>query len=84
MSSNKTFLSKYVFEAYSKTLGIDIEHYHCDNGRFIDNLFYPDVTDRGQSISHCGVNTHFQNGIAKKRIRDLQDHARKSLIHAQT
>jgi hypothetical protein len=29
------------------------------------------------------VNTHFQNGIAEKRIRDLQEPARKQLLHAK-
>ena len=82
-SSNETFLSKQAFEAYSKKLGVDIQHYHCDNGRFRDNLFIRDVIDKGQSISQCGVNAHFQNGIAETRIKDLQDHARKSLIHAK-
>ena len=77
------FLSKCAFKAYSKKLGVDIQHYHCDNGRFSDNLFMRDVIDEGQSMSQCGVNAHFQNGIAEKRIRDLQDHARRSLIHAK-
>ena len=82
-SSNETFLLKRTFEAYSKKLGVDSHHYHCDNGRFSDNLFQQDVIDKGQSMSQCGVNSHFQNGIAEKRIRDLQDHARKSLIDAK-
>jgi len=29
------------------------------------------------------VNSHFQNGIAEKRIRDLQEIARTILTHAQ-
>jgi hypothetical protein len=29
----------------------------------------------------CGVNAHFQNGIAEKRIRDLTERARTSLLH---
>jgi hypothetical protein len=29
------------------------------------------------------VNAHFQNGIAEKRIRDLQEPARKQLLHAK-
>ena len=31
----------------------------------------------------CGVNAHFQNGIAEKRIRDLQEAARSQLLHAK-
>ena len=82
-SSNETFLSKGTFEAYSRKLGVDIKHYHCDNGRFRDNLFQRDVIGKGQTMSQCGVSTHFQNSIAEMRIRDLQDYARKSLIHAK-
>jgi len=60
-----------------------INHYHADNGRFSDNAFMNDVKQQHQSISFCGVNSHFQNGIAEKRIRDLQERARTILIHAQ-
>jgi hypothetical protein len=35
-----------------------------------------------QSITVCGVDTRFQNGIAEKRIRDLQEPFRKQLLHA--
>lgn len=31
----------------------------------------------------CGVNTHFQNGIAEKAIQDLQEQAWKQLLHAK-
>jgi hypothetical protein len=62
-------------------------HYHADNGIFADNKFrkaVPDsghVPDSGQTLSFCGVNAHFQNGIAERRIRELQDHARTMLTH---
>ena len=59
-------------------------HYHCDNGRFADNAFKNDVRDKMQFISYCGVNAHFHNEIAEKRIRDLQESARTMLIHAKT
>jgi hypothetical protein len=35
-----------------------------------------------QSITFYGFNAHFQNGIAEKIIRDLQEPARKQLLHA--
>ena len=41
------------------------------------------VMDQGQTITFCGAYAHFQNGIAEKRIRDLQDQARTLLIHAK-
>jgi hypothetical protein len=36
-----------------------------------------------QTITFCGVNAHFQNAVAERRIRTLQDQARTMLIHAQ-
>ena len=33
--------------------------------------------------TYCGVNAHHQNGGAEKRIRDLQEQARKMLLHAE-
>jgi hypothetical protein len=38
--------------------------------------------NKGQVLSFCGVNAHFQNGRAEKKIRDLQDATRISLLHA--
>jgi Reverse transcriptase (RNA-dependent DNA polymerase) len=37
---------------------------------------------QGQRLTFCGVGAHHQNGRAEKRIRDIQDLARTSLIHA--
>eukprot|EP00978_Attheya_sp_CCMP212_P015226 scaffold39205_cov33-Attheya_sp.AAC.1 len=37
----------------------------------------------GQTISFCGVNAHWQNGIAEKKIRDLTEQARTILLFAQ-
>ena len=46
-------------------------HYQCCFGK------------EKQMHSFCGINAHFQNGKAEKRIRDLQDNARTMLLHAQ-
>ncbi len=62
---------------------IHIKHYHADNGRFKDNLFIKSIEDKGQTISFCGVGAHHQNGIAEKRIGDLQRRATALLLHAQ-
>lgn len=83
ITSAETLEAKDAFEAYSKSLGVRIQHYHADNGRFADNLFLKSVKDNKQTISFCGVNAHFQNGIAEKRIRDLQEAGRSQLLHAK-
>jgi hypothetical protein len=41
------------------------------------------IEDKGQTISFCGVGAHHQNGIAEKRIGDLQRRATTLLLHAQ-
>jgi hypothetical protein len=84
LTSKETVDAKHAFEAYARSFGLRIRHYHADNGRFADNAFLKDVTLQGQTISYCGVNAHFQNGIAEKMIRDLQESARKQLLHAKS
>ena len=41
------------------------------------------IETKGQTISFCGVNAHFQNGRAERRIRTLGELGRTQLIHAQ-
>ena len=83
LTSAETVEAKKSFEAFARSMGVQIKHYHADNGRFADNAFIQSVQDSGQTISYCGVNAHFQNGVAEKRIRDLQDQARKQVLHAK-
>lgn len=82
-SSEETIKAKRAFERWSLEAGIRIRHYHCDNGRFADNAFIDHCAINGQRISYCGVNAHHQNGIAERAIRDIQDQARKQLLHAK-
>eukprot|EP00978_Attheya_sp_CCMP212_P037948 scaffold183254_cov63-Attheya_sp.AAC.2 len=84
ITSKDTLEAKLAFEAFSMKNGVKIQHYHADNGRFADNAFIQSVQKCSQTISYCGVNAHFQNGIAEKRIRDLQEQARKTLLHAKS
>jgi hypothetical protein len=60
--------AKQSFETLVKSLGVKIQHYHADNGRFADKAFLKDFEDKGQTVSFCGVRAHFQNGIAERRI----------------
>jgi hypothetical protein len=78
----ETLLAKRAFEAYAASFGVVIQNYHADNGRFAERLFLEHAEKHGQTVSLCGVNAHFQNGIAEKRIRDLTERARTSLLHA--
>ena len=52
-----------------------ILNYHADNGRFVDTSWVHDISIKGQTQTYCGVNAHWQNGIAEKGIRDLREQA---------
>ena len=41
-------------------------------------LFHPVLQ---KSISYCGMNTHFQNGLAECKIRDMQEHTLTALLY---
>ena len=82
LTSADTIKAKEAFEAHSRSLGVIIQHYHCDNGRFADNAFMNSVRTSKQTITFCGVNAHFQNGRAEKKIRDLRESGRTQLLHA--
>jgi hypothetical protein len=83
LTSQETVDAKRAFEHFAEQHGVRILHYHCDNGRFADNDFKSACASSNQRLTFCGVNAHFQNGIAEKAIRDLRESARKQLLHAQ-
>ena len=71
LTSEETVQGKMAYEKFCEARGVTVTHYHADNGRFADKGFVNHVTANLQSITYCGVNAHFQNGMAEKRIRDL-------------
>jgi Reverse transcriptase (RNA-dependent DNA polymerase)/GAG-pre-integrase domain len=83
ITAEETIEAKIAFERFAASHGVKIKHYHADNGRFAENAFRKAVASSGQSLTFCGVNAHHQNGMAEKRIRDLQDSARSQLLHAK-
>jgi hypothetical protein len=76
-SSIKTIAAKCTFESFATKNGIKIQHYHCDNGQFSDNSFRQACHEQRQQLTFCGINAHFQNGIAKQAICNLSESARK-------
>ena len=82
LSSEDTRQAKKAFERYSESHGVKIMHYHADNGRFVDHAFIQDIKSQNQRVTYCGINAHFQNGVAEKRIRDLQDLTHTTMLHA--
>jgi hypothetical protein len=78
----ETLEAKVEFEKFADIYGIQIQHYHAYNGWFAEAVWKDDVKRKGQQLTFSGVGDHHQNGKAEKRIWDLQDLARTSLIHA--
>jgi hypothetical protein len=70
--SAETRKAKRAFGLYAREWGIKIRHYHADNGRFVDNAWKDALLEENQAITYCGVNAHWQNGIAERRIHDLK------------
>jgi hypothetical protein len=82
-SSEETIAAKRAFKALAAEHGVKIQHYHCNNGCFFDNAFKQACHDAQKQLTFCGVNAHFQNGIAKRSIRDLSKSTHKQLLHAR-
>ena len=80
--SKETVKAKHAFESPAEQCSVKILHYHADNGRFTDNALIADYNAQQQSLSYCGINAHFQNGITKRCIRDLQEETRTSMLYA--
>ena len=83
LSSEETVRAKEAFESFALSHGVRIKQYHADNGRFKDKAFMQSIQDNKQTISFAGVGAHHQNGIAEKRIGDLQRKATTLILHAQ-
>ncbi len=81
-SASETLDAKIEFERFAMSHGVSVKHYHADNGRFSENAWKEDVMNKQQRLTFCGVGAHHQNGLAEKRIRDIQDLARTALIYA--
>jgi hypothetical protein len=82
LNAKDTIEAKEAFERWANSHSVKVKHYHTDNGRFAETDFMAHVAKSGQTISFCGVNPHFQNGRAERRIRALQDLGRTQLLHA--
>ncbi len=83
-STESTMAAKLAFKKYATKHGVSIKHYHCNNGQFTNNAFKQSCKSNCQRLTFCGVNAHFQNGIAERAISNLSDSARKQLLRAQS
>ena len=82
LSMDSMLNAKLDYERRANAFGISIKGYHADNGRFADAAWRDSCFALQQSFQFCGIGSHHQNGIAERRIRDLSDATRASLLHA--
>ena len=81
-TAEETIEAKGAFERYAENRGVKVQAYHADNGIFKAKKWVEECRQRKQDITFAGVNAHHQNGIAERRICELQETTRAMLIHA--
>jgi hypothetical protein len=67
---------------YASTHGISVKAHHADNRIFKANKWVESSKKAGQGLTFAGVNSHHENGIAERQIKEILDVARTMLIHA--
>jgi hypothetical protein len=84
LTSEKTIDTKpnRSIKQFASNYGVHIKAYPADNGRFADNTFRASCEQQQHALTFCGLNAHFQNGIAERAIRDITEAARTMLLHA--
>ena len=81
-SAEETIEAKRAFEQYAENRGVRVQAYHADNGIFKAKKWVKECQQRKQDLTVAGVNAHHQNGVAERRIRELQETSRAILKHA--
>ena len=82
MSTDTTVEAKLAFERVFQSHGVQVLHYHADNGLFDTQVFKGSVEKANKTLSFCGVNAHHHNGKAENRIKDVTEGARTALLNA--
>ena len=76
----ETLEAKEAFHQLFLDRGVVIRAYHSNNDIFRSNDWQKACKDERQQLTSAWVNAHFKNGMAEKRIRDLQDLTRTEII----
>ena len=76
--------AKKALESYAASHNVQIINYHEYNGIFRANDWIKDCQSdpNPQGMSFSAVDAHHTNGIAERRIQDIQYSGRNMLIHA--
>lgn len=59
-------------------------YYYADNCNFTNNMLIIQSTPRQQRLTYCGVDDHFQSGMAEWVIWNITERKRQQLLHAMT
>ena len=81
-SAKYTLEANEAFELFSRQRGLWVRNYHADNSTFTTNNWVRTCYTKGQGPTFASVNAHHQNRKAEVCIRNLQEMARTSMIHA--
>ena len=81
-SAEETIRAKRMFEKWAHDRGVEVQHYHADNGVFKAKAWVEECERNQQGLTFAAVGAHHQNGKAERRIRELQETARAMLLHA--
>ena len=72
-SGLETVEAKKEFEHFSQQNNITISAYHSNNGIFSKTEWTKSCNEgQRQALTFAGVNSHHQNGVAEKRIQEIQ------------
>ena len=82
LTSESTLVAKKEFEHRCAVRGLEVKHYHADNGRFYETAFVNECKRCRQDLIFCGVGARRQNGISERKIKDITLISRKILLHA--
>jgi hypothetical protein len=82
--AEETVNAKMAFEAFAAQFSMMVRHYHANNSQFAEITMWVKAVNKHQpqqTMSFCGIGAHHQNGIAKKKIQDIQENARTMMLH---
>ena len=71
---------KHKLEVFCVSHGVDVKNYRADNHAHNSNLFLQSCAAAGQGLSFSGVNSHYQNGVAERKIGCITNLARIMML----
>ena len=82
-SQEYTLPEKLAFEIWVSKFWIKIKRYHADNGRFSKQPLISAIEDPNHTITFCGVVSHHQSAIVRRKVQALTLVSRTLLINTK-